>query len=134
MTTAPRQQLADELLRRFAAALRSAQLYSAGHPIIARNLEGLSTAIQLLHALEPEIVIGIVGDEIIVDETPVAKAATLAALVRRLEQSAVERVTIDRGVTADELATFVEAASRVEAHAGDQDVAPFPALPHIRVG
>src|SRR5438105_3939627 len=93
MTAAPRQQLADELLRRFAAALRSAQLYSAGHPIIARNLEGLSTAIQLLHALEPAIVIGVVGDEIIVDDAPVAKAETLGSLVRRLEQSAVERVT-----------------------------------------
>ena len=62
--TAPRLQLADELLRRLAAALRSAQLYSKGHPIIARNLEALSAAVQLLHALEPSIVIGIVGDEI----------------------------------------------------------------------
>ena len=49
--TAPRIQLADELLRRFAAALRSAQLYSTGHPIIARNLEALSAAVQLLHSL-----------------------------------------------------------------------------------
>ena len=32
--TAPRFQLADELLRRFAAALRSSQLYSQGHTII----------------------------------------------------------------------------------------------------
>src|SRR5207247_8872409 len=72
MTPSPRQQLADELLRRFSAALRSSQLYSAGHPIIARNLEGLTTAIQLLHTLEPAIVIGVVGDEIIVDDAPIA--------------------------------------------------------------
>ena len=45
MTTAPRAQLADELLRRFVAALRSTQLYSTGHPIITRNLEALSTAV-----------------------------------------------------------------------------------------
>ena len=75
--TTPRFQLADELLRRFAAALRSAQLYSKGHPIIGRNLEALSAAIQLLHTLEPTIVIGMVGDEVIVDDVPVAKADTL---------------------------------------------------------
>src|SRR5712672_827419 len=46
--TTPRLQLADELLRRFSAALRSTQLYSKGHPIIARNLDALSTAVTLL--------------------------------------------------------------------------------------
>src|SRR5215831_9574133 len=114
MPSAPRQQLAEELMRRLAAALRSTQLYSAGHPIIARNLEGLSTAIQLLHALEPAIVIGIVGEEVIVDDAPIAMGDVLGGLIRRLQQSAVERVTIDRGVTIGELTTFVEAAAKAE--------------------
>src|SRR5436309_8873920 len=118
MPVAPRQQLADELLRRFAAALRAAQLYSSGHPIIARNLEALSAAMQLLHALEPSIVLGIVGDEIVVDDVPIAKADALVALARRLQQSGVERVTIDRGVTIEELATFVDAVSKIESMAG----------------
>jgi len=132
---APRQQLAEELLRRFAAALRSAQLYSGGHPIIARNLEALSAAIQLLHTLESAIVIGVVGEEIIVDDLPIAKADTLMPLVRRLQQGGVERVTIDRGVTLDELAAFVDAVTKVEARpAGEEAAAPFPALKHIRVG
>jgi hypothetical protein len=80
--TAPRFQLADELLRRFAASLRSAQLYSKGHPIISRNLETLSGAFQLLHSLQPAIVIGLVGDEVIVDDMPMAKADTLGPFVR----------------------------------------------------
>jgi putative nucleotidyltransferase with HDIG domain len=134
MTTAPRQQLADELLRRLAAALRSAQLYSAGHPIISRNLEGLSAAIQLLHTLEPSIVVGIVGEEIIVDDLPIARADTLSGLVRRLQQISIERITIERGVTADELTTFIDTVSRVEPRANDEDVVPFPSLPHMRVG
>ena len=50
--TTPRFQLADELLRRFAGALRSTQLYSKGHPIIGRNLDALSAAIQLLRTLK----------------------------------------------------------------------------------
>lgn len=133
MPSAPRQQLAEELMRRFAAALRSAQLYSGGHPIIARNLEGLSTAIQLLHALEPAIVIGIVGEEIIVDEAPVAMAEVLGGLVRRLQQSGVERVTIERGVTIDELTTFIEAVTKAEPRS-EKEAPAFPPIAHIRVG
>jgi len=125
--TAPRFQLADELLRRFAAALRSAQLYSKGHPIIARNLESLSAAAQLLHTLEPSIVVGIVGEEVIVDDLPVAKADTLGPLMRRLQQSGVEKITIDRGVTLEELGQFVEAVSAAERREGEGDLA-LPAL------
>ena len=56
--SAPRFQLADELLRRLVASLRSAQLYSVGHPIIARNRESLSAAFQMLHGLQPTVTIG----------------------------------------------------------------------------
>ena len=103
IVSAPRVQLADELLRRLAAALRSGQLYSPGHPIIARNIEGLSTAIQLLHSLGPTVVIGIIGDEVVVDDMPMAKADAVGPLIRRLQQSGVERIAINRGVTRDEI-------------------------------
>jgi putative nucleotidyltransferase with HDIG domain len=133
--SAPRFQLADELLRRLAAALRSAQLYSPGHPIIGRNLESLSTALQLLHSLEPAVVLGIVGDEVIVDDMPMAKADTLGPLIRRLQQSGVERITVERGVTSDELASFINAVTTVDGRAAaDGEAAEFPAIPHIRVG
>ena len=134
MTTPPRLQLADELLRRFAATLRSAQLYSKGHPIIARNLESLATALQLLHSLQPSVVVGLVADEVIVDDMPMAKADTMGPLVRRLQTAGVERITIDRGVTMDELVLFVEAFTSVEQdHAIDRPSA-FPAMAHVRVG
>ncbi len=131
--TAPRQQLADELLRRFAAALRSGQLYSRSHPIIARNLELLTGAVQQLHDHAPSIVIGIVGDEIIVDDMPVTKADALGGLTRRLKQISVERITIDRGATPEEIATLVDTVTTIEVKAG-QDPPPFPALKHVRVG
>jgi putative nucleotidyltransferase with HDIG domain len=129
--TAPRLQLADELLRRFAAALRSAQLYSKGHPIIGRNLESLSTAIQLLHALGPSITIGIVGDQIVVDDMPMTKVDTLGTLVKRLQQAGVERVVIDRGVLLDELKVLVDAVSAAETSGA---VGTMPTLAHVRVG
>ena len=134
MTTPPRLQLADELLRRFAATLRSAQLYSTGHPILARNLESLGTALQLLHSLQPSVVIGLVADEVIVDDMPMAKADTMGPLVRRLQTAGVERITIDRGVTIDELVLFVEAFTTVEQdHTIDRPSA-FPTMAHVRVG
>jgi len=134
VTTPPRLQLADELLRRFAATLRSAQLYSKGHPIIARNLESLATALQLLHSLQPSVVVGLVADEVIVDDMPMAKADTMGPLVRRLQTAGVERITIERGVTMDELVLFVEAFTSVEQdHAIDRPSA-FPPMAHVRVG
>jgi len=132
--TAPRVQIADEILRRFAASLRSTQLYSKGHPIIARNLESLSAAFQLAHSLQPTIVIGVVGDEVIVDDMPMAKADTLGQFVLRLHESGVERVTIDRGVTKEELTDFIDAVTAIEPKRDDQKIVVFPAMPHIRVG
>jgi putative nucleotidyltransferase with HDIG domain len=133
--TAPRQQLADELLRRFAAALRALQLYSKGHPIINANVESLSSAVQLLHSLAPSTVIGLVGDQVIVDDMPMGRADTLGPLMKRLQQGGVERITFDRGVTLDEIRTFVEAVTSADAarESGIAEAA-FPALKHIRVG
>ena len=131
--SAPRFQLADDLLRRFAASLRSSQLYSPGHPIIGRNLEALAAAFQLLHSLQPTVTIGLVGDEVIVDDMPMAKADTFGPFVRRLQQSGVERITVDRGVTLDEITEFLGALMALDTRdAGAADA--FPALAHIRVG
>src|SRR3954465_4612767 len=133
----PRLQLADELLRRLAASLRSTQLYSPGHPIIGRNLESLSAAFQMLHSLQPVVTIGLVGDEVIVDDMPMAKADTLGPFVRRLQQSGVERITIDRGVTVEEITTFIDAVTTIDIRnvgAAGEPSEVFPTMPHIRVG
>jgi putative nucleotidyltransferase with HDIG domain len=129
-----RAQLADELLRRLAAALRSGQLYSKGHPIIARNLEALSAAIQLLHTLDATVVIGLIGDEVVVDDMPMASADAIGPLVRRLQQNGVERIAIDQGVTSAEISAFLEAVSALEPTINDGPPAALPEFPHIRVG
>jgi len=131
--SAPRFQLADELLRRVAASLRSAQLYSPGHPIIGRNLESLSAALQMMHGLQPTVTIGLVGEEVIVDDMPMARADMLGPFVRRLQQAGVERITIDRGVTLEEITQFLAAITTIDARHGDA-AETFPALAHIRVG
>jgi putative nucleotidyltransferase with HDIG domain len=81
------------------------------------------------------VVLGIVGDEVIVDDMPMAKADTLGPLVRRLQQSGVERITVDRGVTSEELSRFIEAITTLDARASTgEDAKQFPAINHIRVG
>ena len=131
--TAPRFQLADELLRRLAASVRSAQLYSPGHPIIARNLESLSAAFQMLHSLQPAVTIGLVGDEVIVDDMPMAKADTLGPFVRRLQHAGVERITVDRGVTLEAITEFLAAITTVDVRSTEAE-RTFPEIAHIRVG
>lgn len=132
MTVQARTQLAEELLRRLAASLRAGQLYSRGHPLITRNLDALGRAIEGLHDAVPSIVIGLVGDEVIVDDVPVPGGGVLVTFVRRLRQIGIERITIDRGVQADEIAALADFVA--DAPASDTSSEQFPSLSHIRVG
>jgi putative nucleotidyltransferase with HDIG domain len=110
-----RYQLSDDLLRRFGAWLRGIQLYASTHPIVSRNLEALSEAIRTLHTHDPSIVIGIVGGELIVGDVPMSKASvTMGELIRRLAALGVERITIARTVTTDELKSFAETIRHLE--------------------
>src|SRR2546429_480947 len=66
---------------------------------------------------------------------PMAKADSLGPFVRRLQQNSVERITIERGVTNDEIATFIEAVTAADSREGEEPVeSSIPTLPHIRVG
>ena len=96
-----RARLSEELLRRLTAALRAGQLYSKGHPIITRNVEGFARAIDAFHELTPTLIVGIVEDQVIVDEMPVPRGAGFESLIRRLKQIGIERVTIEKGVTSE---------------------------------
>jgi putative nucleotidyltransferase with HDIG domain len=132
---APRLQLAEDLIRAFAATMRSVQLYSKGHPIITKNVEALSASISLLHNASSTVVIGMVGNEVIVDDAPVSKSDTLAPTVRRLKQVGIERITIERGVSVEELAAFAFAVAAMDGNSDATSAAEtLTALTHIRVG
>ena len=126
-----RSHLAEDLLRRLTASLRAGQLYSRGHPIITRNLESLLRAIEAFHELTPSLVVGIVEEQIIVDEVPIPRGAGLESLVRRLKQIGIERITIDKGVEPGEIATLSDVVAAITPEGSS---APFPTLPHVRVG
>jgi putative nucleotidyltransferase with HDIG domain len=114
-----RYQLSDDLLRRFGAALRGVQLYSPTHPIVTRNLDALVEGLKTLHKEEPAVVIGLLGDELIVGDQPMPKtSATMGELIRRLKALGIERITFTREVTADEIKAFVGRFGEVEKTAG----------------
>jgi putative nucleotidyltransferase with HDIG domain len=127
-----RVALYDELLRRFASGVRAAQLYSADHPLLGRNLEGLLGALRALHQHSASVTIGIVGKELVVADTPMPKAsAGMAELIKRLRDNQIERIAFDRGITSDEAGTFVHAIAALGTKLQRDAALQFP---HIHVG
>jgi len=126
-----RARLADDLVRRLAASIRSAQLYSSGHPIVVRSITALAESLAVAHAATPSLAIGIVGEDLVVGEMPVPHAAeNMGELMRRLQQAGVERIVIERGVETTEITRLIQ----VLAAADPNQVAGLAALRYIRVG
>src|SRR3982751_7092179 len=109
----------DELLRRFASGVRAAQLYAADHPLIGRNVEGLLAVLKTLHTLQASITIGIVGNHLVVSDTPMPKASSgMAELIKRLKDHQIERISFERGVTADEAGALMHGVVALVKSAG----------------
>lgn len=133
MSASERARLAEDLLRRLAAALRGAQLYAQHHPLVTRSITALADVLTVAHATSPSIVVGIVGDNVVVGDIAMPRAGdTMGELIRRLQHGGIERITIDRGVENDELARLIATLARADA--SDDAAATLGRLPHIRVG
>jgi putative nucleotidyltransferase with HDIG domain len=100
----------EELLRRIASGVRAAQLYAPDHPLVGRNGEALEAALRALHQQMPSIVVGIVGTDFVVADTPMPKAsAGMGELIKRLRDNEIERIAFERGVAAEEVVGFIQA-------------------------
>jgi putative nucleotidyltransferase with HDIG domain len=137
------RRLSEEAVRRFAAAIRSAQLYAAGHPLVRRSLETFAETIAQLLANEPVVAIGLIDQEIVVGDTPVPKGAeNYGELIRRLQALGIERVAFEREVSQDAIDTLVITLAHPEIRAGATRADALPADPlavlqslkHIKVG
>jgi len=126
-----KSKLAEELLRRLAAALRGVQLYAPTHPLVGRSITALAEALQLTHTAAPSIAIGIVGDNLVVGDIPVPRAGeNMGKLISQLQDAGIERIVIDRGVTPGELSELVQTIGGRDAREATKTLA----LKHIRVG
>jgi putative nucleotidyltransferase with HDIG domain len=131
VNAAQRARLADDLVRRLAAAIRSAQLYATGHPIVVRSVTNLAESLAIAHATAPSLAIGIVGEDLVVGDIPVPRAAeNMGELLRRLQQAGVERIVVERGAETTEITRLIQ----VLAAADPNQVAGLGTLRHIRVG
>ncbi len=131
---ARRLQLVDEIVRRLGSAIRSTQLYASTHPLVKRNVTGFTDTLAQLHAAQPLVTVGFIGDEIVVGDTALPRPGpSLTELARRLRSRGIERVSFEQGVTIDEVFELVHhlAGTRMtESGAGDEP----PELAHIRIG
>jgi putative nucleotidyltransferase with HDIG domain len=95
---------AEELIRRLAAALRGTELYSPNHPLVQRGLDTLNAAATEALQAAPAIVIGFIGDEVVVDGDRLPRGtAALVGFARDLRERGIEKITLTRGLTRDEI-------------------------------
>jgi putative nucleotidyltransferase with HDIG domain len=98
----------EDLVRRLAAALRAAELYAAQHPLVQRSVQALAAAVGSHLVDAPNVVVGFIGDDVVVNDTRLGKgSASLTGFVRGLRDREIEKITFHRGVTADEIQTFL---------------------------
>ena len=126
---------AEELVRRLAAALRGADLYSANHPLVQRGIDALSAA--ALEGLQraPTIVIGFIGDEVVVDALRLPRgSASLVGFARDLREREIEKLTLSRGLTWDEIRGFVAALADRKSSVPLPDRVTARGVRHIALG
>jgi putative nucleotidyltransferase with HDIG domain len=132
VSSAQKAKVADELLRRFAAAQRAVQLYAPAHPLVARSIDAFAETLALVHGSAPSIAIGIVGEEFVVGDIPIPRAAeSMGKLLQQFESAGIERIVIDRGVQKAELSQLVQTLGGSDAK---DAMRALGKLAHIRVG
>ena len=137
-----RLRLYEDTVRRFSAAVRSAQLYAPKHPLVQRSFDALAETVAQLLADQSSVAIGLIEHEIVVGDAPISNAENYSELVRRLQSLGIERIAFERGVETDELARLVLTIAHPERKPGQTaagataaDVAAeLQNLAHIRVG
>ncbi len=99
----------EELVRRLAAGLRVTELYSPAHPLVQRGAAGFAAVCQQHLQDDASLVIGFVGDDVVVNDARLPKGtASLIGFVRAMREKEIEKITFARGVTLDEVKGFLE--------------------------
>ncbi len=127
--------LTEDLVRRLAAAVRASTLYTPAHPLVQRGIDSLAGITARALQDSDRLVIGFVGDEVVVNDARLLRSATaLVGFVRDLRDREVEKITFTRGATRDEVRTFVTEIADRRAAAPLAERLERSALRHIAVG
>jgi putative nucleotidyltransferase with HDIG domain len=101
---------AEDLVRRLAAALRGSELYSPAHPLVQRGVEALTSAATEALQSVPSVVIGFIGDDVVVEASRLPRAtAALSSFARDLREREIDKITLSRGLTSDDIRGLIAA-------------------------
>jgi putative nucleotidyltransferase with HDIG domain len=101
---------AEELIRRLAAALRATELYSPAHPLVQRGIDAFTAAATERLQAAASIVVGFIGDEVVVDGTRLPRGtASLIGVARDLRDRGIDKITLTRGLSRGEVGHLIAA-------------------------
>ena len=129
------ERKAEDLVRRLAAALRGVELYSPAHPLVQRGMDTLAAAVADALQAAPAMVIGFLGDEVVVDAVRLPRGtASLTGFARDLREREIDKITLGRGVTPDEIRAFVTALGDRKSPVPIADRLTMRGVRHITLG
>ncbi len=128
-------QTPEELVRRLAAGLRSAELYAPQHPLVQRATAALASACTAHFGTASTLIVGFVGDDVVVNEARLGKgSASLTGFVRGLRDREIEKITFHRGVTPEEVKGFLEVLADRRAKSPIDERLAARGVRHIAIG
>jgi putative nucleotidyltransferase with HDIG domain len=117
---------AETFLRELQGAVSSRRLYAAEHPRNVEIVDKLEAHIAALTATRPEFSALSDADRLITDDGLVESHVPVArGIFRALNQRGFDRLTVSRGVTRAELATFIDTIATLES-GGTAALTPTP--------
>ncbi len=109
MTGADSKEL---VLQSMNGALKSRKFYPAGHPSIAASTRKTLQHINEALRDRNNLLIGLVNQSLILDDTPVVDAGkNYPDIIRHMENRSAEAIIFEKGVTENELSAFIDAFS-----------------------
>jgi putative nucleotidyltransferase with HDIG domain len=126
---------AAELVRRLAASVRGVELYAPTHPLVQRGIDALTAAATEALQTTPTVVVGFIGDAVVVDGSRLPRgSASLVGFARALQDRDVEKLTLTRGLTRDEIRAFVAALTDRKSRVPLTDRLHAGGVRHLTVG
>lgn len=109
----------EDLVRRFAAAVRASSLYAAAHPIAGRSLDAFASGLDERLRRFEQITLGFLGDDVIFGRTRLRGSASFGGLVRQLRERQVDKISFTRDMSREHLRGFIGVL-------GERDGQPLP--------
>ncbi len=120
----------SRVISQLTAAVTNTSLYSPTHPQVAQYIDRANTVLTEILQIKPEITILLIGDDLVVDNRPIASTGTASFVTnfeRILKKKTIERITFISGLPRLELQGFIQDLAA-------QDATPVRSTSCIKLG